>query len=55
MKKTKIYLTEDEWRYLIYSLNALKTKLLKDGQFCDTVDDALIAVINAKHKRVEVA
>ena len=54
MKKTKIYLTEDEWRYLIHSLNALKTKLLNEGQFCDTVDAALLAVINAKHKRVEI-
>lgn len=53
MKKTKYYLTETEWRLLIYSLNTLKTKLHSSGQYTDTVDDALLAVMNAKAKRVK--
>jgi len=55
MKKTKYYLTEAEWRYLLHSLNALKTKLHSEGKYTDTVDDALLAVMNAKTKRVKVA
>ena len=55
MKKTKIYLTEVEWRFVIHSLNALKTKLHSEGQYTDTVDDALLAVMNAKTKRIKVA
>jgi len=55
MKKTKIYLTEVEWRFVIHSLIALKTKLHGEGQYTDTVDDALLAVMNAKTKRIKVA
>lgn len=54
MKKTKIILTEVEWRLVIHSLNALKTKLHSEGQFTDTVDDALLKVMNARVKRVKV-
>ena len=39
MKKTKYFLTEAEWRYLLHSLNALKTKLHSEGQYTDTVDE----------------
>lgn len=55
MKKNKIYLTEAEWHYLIHSLNILKTKLHSEGKYTDTVDDALLAVMNAKIKRVKIA
>jgi len=30
MKKTKYYLTEAEWRFVIHSLNELRTKLIKE-------------------------
>jgi hypothetical protein len=39
MKKTKIYLTAEEQRCILHSLNALKTKLHSAGQYTDTVDD----------------
>jgi hypothetical protein len=55
MKKTKHYLTEAEWRYIIHSLNTLKTKLHSEGQYTDTVDDALLAVMRGKVKRVRAA
>jgi hypothetical protein len=55
MKKKKLYLTVTEWRFLIHSLNALKTKLHSEKQYTDTVDDALIAVMRAKTKMIKVA
>lgn len=55
MKKTKFYFTAAEWRYIIHSLNELRSKLIAEGQFTDTVDDALHKVIKAKVKKVKVA
>ena len=55
MKKTKIYLNEAEWRFVIHSLNELKTKLHSEGRYTDTVDETLYKVMNAKTKRVKVA
>ena len=52
MKKTKLFLTEAEWRLVIHSLNALKTKLHGDGQYTDAVDDAQLKVMSARVKRV---
>ncbi len=54
MKKKKFYLTTEEHRYIIHSLNNLKTKLHNEGQYTDTVDDALLAVMRGKIKRVKV-
>lgn len=55
MKKKKFYLTAEEQRYIIHSLNALKTRLHSEGQYTDTVDDALLAVIHGKVKKVKIA
>ena len=55
MKKTKLYFTETEWRYIIHCLNALKTKLHREEQYTDTVDEALYKVMNARVKKVKVA
>ena len=55
MKKTKYYLTEAEWRFVIHSLNELRTKLIREGQHTDTVDETLYKVMNAKTKWVKVA
>ena len=55
MKKKKFYFTETEWRYIIHSLNALKTKLHREGQYTDTVDEALYKVMNARVKKVKTA
>ena len=53
--KKKIYLTEPEWRYLIHSLNALKTKLIREGQYTDTVDEVMLKIIKAPVKKVKAA
>jgi len=42
MKKNKLYLTDTEWRFIVHSLNALKTKLHGEGQFTDTVDEVML-------------
>ena len=55
MKKNKIYLTESEWRYLIHSLNTLKTKLHSDGQYTDTVDEAMAKVMTAPVRKVKIS
>ncbi|MDR0885371.1 MAG: hypothetical protein LBN22_03220 [Clostridiales Family XIII bacterium] len=55
MKKTKFYLNAEEQRYILHSLNALKTKLHSEGQYTDTVDDAMLSVICGKIKRVKIA
>lgn len=55
MKKTRIYLNEAEWRFLIHSLNELRTKLISEGKYTDTVDETLSKVVNARSKRVKVA
>ena len=55
MKKTKLYLNETEWRYIVHSLNALKTKLHREGRYTDLVDDTLLKVMTAKYKKVKTA
>jgi len=55
MKKTKLYLNETEWRYVVHSLNALKTKLHRAGQYTDAVDDTLLMVMSAPVKKVKTA
>ena len=55
MRKKKIYLTEAERRYLIHSLNTLKTKLHSEGRYTDTVDEVLYKLMTAPTKKVEIA
>jgi len=53
--KKKYYLTYDEWRLIIQALNGLRNKLMAQGSYTDTVDDALLAVMNAKTRKVKIA
>ena len=55
MKKTKYFLTEAEWRYLLHSLNALKTKLHSEGQYTDTVDEVMLKLMTAPVKKIKIA
>lgn len=55
MKKNKLTVTIAEWRLIIHALNTLRNSLIAEGRYTDTVDDALVAVLNAKTKRVKVA
>jgi hypothetical protein len=53
MKKTKLYLSDFEWRVVINSLNQLRTKLINEGSYTDTVDDLLLKIIRAPTKKVK--
>lgn len=55
MKKKKYMVTYDEWRLIIHALNGLRNSQIGQGKHTDTVDDALLAVINAKTRRVKIA
>ena len=55
MKKNKLYLTDTEWRFLIHSLNSLKTKLIREGQFTDTVDEVMLKLMTAPVKKIKAA
>jgi hypothetical protein len=55
MKKKRFTFTYPEWQLIIHALNSLRNRLIAEGQYTDTVDDALLAVMNAKTKRVKVA
>ena len=51
MKKYRLALTYDEWRTVINALNVLRSNLIREGRYTDSVDDVMIKVINAKTKR----
>ena len=55
MKNVKIYLTRDEWRLVIASLNEYRNKLIAEGRYTDFVDDVLLKVIDAPTKKVKIA
>ncbi len=55
MKKTKYHLTHEQLQLAIHALNELRNKRLAAGQNITTVNDTLLAVMNAKTKRVRVA
>jgi len=55
MKNVKIYLTRDEWRLVIASLNEYRNKLIAEGRHTDFVDDVLLKVIDAPMKKVKIA
>ncbi len=48
MKKTKYHLTHEQWQLAIHALNELRNKRLREGKCIDTVNDTLLAVMNAK-------
>ncbi len=57
MKQIKIWLdlNEAEYRYIVYSLNTLRTKLIQAGRYTDVVDDALAKIMGAPIRKVKVS
>lgn len=55
MKKIWVTLNEAEWRYLLHALNELRNSLIAEGRYTDTVDEAMLKIINAPVRRVKVA
>ena len=52
--KYHIYLTYEERRMLLNSLNDFRNKLITKGKYTDLLDEVIIKVANAKLKRVKV-
>jgi len=55
MKKSRFYLSDEEWRVIIYALNDMRSSLIAEGRYTDAVDDTLLTVMGAKTKRLRVA
>jgi hypothetical protein len=55
MKKQKYYLTEAQWLLAVHALTDFRNKRIAEGKCIDTVNDTLLAVMNAKTKRVKIA
>jgi len=55
MKKKKFYCTHKECLILIHALNDLRNRRIAEGKCIDTVNDAILAVMTAKTKRIRIA
>jgi hypothetical protein len=55
MKKRKFYVSEDEWTIMLHALNDLRNKRIAEGKTIYTVNDTILAVMNAKTKRIRIA
>lgn len=55
MEKTQYCLTEDKWLILVHALTEFRNKRIAEGKCLDTVNDTLLAVMNAKTKRIRIA
>mgnify|MGYP007117713766 FL=1 len=53
-QKYYLLLNDQERRFVIESLNQLRNKLIVDGKYTDAVDEVLIKIIGAKHKKFKV-
>ena len=52
--KYHLYLSNEEYSTLVYSLIQLKNKLIEQGRFTDAVDELLIRFASAKKKKLEL-
>ena len=55
MKKQKFRFTVDEWSLIIFALNDLRNRRIAEGKCIDTVNDTILAFVNAKTKQIKVA
>ena len=42
VKKRYLYLTDTEWRVMLLALNSLRSKLIAQGRYTDTVDEIIL-------------
>ena len=52
--KYHVYLTYEERRLVIKSLNDLRNRLISEGKYTDLIDEVLVKVANAKIKKMKV-
>ena len=55
MKKKWVVLNEAEWRLVLHALNELRTSLIAEGRYTDTVDDVIIKIVSTPVKKVRIA
>ena len=55
MKKTKYYVTKNEWTLLLHALTDFRNRRIAERKCIDTVNDTILAVVSAKTKRIKVA
>jgi hypothetical protein len=55
MKKQKFMFTEEQWLLAIHALTDFRNKRIAEGKCIDTVNDTILAVMNAKTKRIRIA
>ena len=55
MKKKWIALNGSEWRLVLYALNDLRTSLINEGRYTDTVDEVMLKIINAPVRKLKIA
>lgn len=53
MKKVKIRLNEIEWRIVFNALNNLRTKLLEEGRYSDSVEDIMLKIANTRAIKIK--
>ena len=42
VKKRYLYLTDTEWRVMLLALNEMRSKLIAQGRYTDTVDEIIL-------------
>jgi hypothetical protein len=55
MRKKKFYFNEAEWRCILHSLNAYRTKLLNEGTYTDVIDETIVKIVKAPIRKVKVS
>lgn len=53
--KYYLYLSDDEYRFVIQALISLKNRLLIEGRYTDGVDELIIKLSKAKKKKIHIA
>ena len=51
-QKYYVELNQQEWRFIIESLNRFRNKLIAAGRYTDAVDEMLIKVAKAKPRKL---
>ena len=42
IEKRYLYLTDTEWRVMLLALNEMRSKLIAQGRYTDTVDEIIL-------------
>ena len=45
IEKRYLYLTDTEWRVMLLALNEMRSKLIAQGRYTDTVDEIILKMV----------